>query len=451
MMRSMFSGVSGLKTHQAKMDVIGNNIANVNTVGFKAGRATFKEVFSQTVKGSGGADSATGRAGTNPMQVGLGVGLNSIDTIMTRGSSERTDVATDLSIEGDGFFIVRGSSSDTYKFTRAGNFGIDELGNLNLNGNSVCGWEYDSTLGDYDTNTAVKGINLYTNTNTGTSKRVIAAKATDTVKLSGNLDSETTATSSVSVPMVVYDKLGNEYKVTMNFKKAATQPTGATAWDMTLGGITDSKGTAYPTTNVKLGTTSGTGTSKTVTTAGISVVFNADGTLKTGTSGTTDKIGLEIPDLGIGTDKFDIDINVLGLTGFASDSTAKPTDVNGYPAGTLTTFNVGTDGIITGIYSNGEQQALGMVAVTTFANPGGLTKVGDNLYIPSTNSGDYTKGVKPGSDGSGTLNPGTLEMSNVDLSKEFTDMIITQRGFQANSRIITASDEMLQELVNLKR
>lgn len=449
MMRSMFSGVSGLKTHQAKMDVIGNNIANVNTVGFKAGRATFKEVFSQTIKGSGGADSATGRAGTNPMQIGLGVGLSSIDTVMTRGSSERTDNPTDLSIEGDGFFIVKGSNSDTYKFTRAGDFSIDELGNLNLNGNSVCGWEYDSTLKDFDTNTAVKGINLYRNGNTGTSKKVIAAKATDKAYLGGNINS--TTSGPLAVPMVAYDQLGNEYKTTVSFTKSGSTATGTT-WTVTVPSApTNAAGTSIGT--AAIGTVDSTVTPPTFTTgATYQVAFNADGTLNTTATGTTANMGIQITPTGTsGTGPFTFKLDVQGLTGFASDSTAKPTDVNGYPPGTLTTFNVGTDGIITGIYSNGEQQALGMVAVTTFPNPGGLTKVGDNLFIPSTNSGGFTKGVKPGSDGAGTLNPGTLEMSNVDLSKEFTDMIITQRGFQANSRIITASDEMLQELVNLKR
>jgi len=441
MMRSMFSGVSGLKAHQEKMDVIGNNIANVNTVGFKSGRVTFQEVYSQTVKGSGGADSATGRAGTNPMQIGLGVGVGSIDTIMTRGSSERTDNPTDLSIEGDGFFIVKGSSNDTYQFTRAGNFAIDELGNLNLNGKSVCGWEYDNNLKDYNTNSTAKGINLYSNTNDGTSKKEIAAKATDTVKLGGNLDSKTDPLNPVQVPMVVYDKLGNEYKVTMNFTKVAPAA-GDTKikWNMTVGGMTDFNGNTVAAANLP------------TLNAATSVVFNADGTISNAAGDTTQGITLTFPNQGIGSDTFTVsNFSVQGLTGFSSDSTAKPTDVNGYPSGTLTTFNVGTDGIITGIYSNGEQQSLGMVALATFPNPGGLTKVGDNLFIPSTNSGPYTKGVKPGTDGAGTLNPGTLEMSNVDLSKEFTDMIITQRGFQANSRIITTSDEMLQELVNLKR
>jgi flagellar hook protein FlgE len=136
---------------------------------------------------------------------------------------------------------------------------------------------------------------------------------------------------------------------------------------------------------------------------------------------------------------------------YAAESSARPTNVDGYSTGNLVTFNIGADGILTGVYSNGQQQPLGMIALASFENPAGLQKVGDNLFIPTTNSGDGKKALKAGSNGVGMLNPGTLEMSNVDLSREFTDMIVTQRGFQANSRIITTSDEMLQELVNLKR
>lgn len=438
MMRSMFSGVSGLKTHQTKMDVIGNNIANVNTVGFKAGRVTFQEVFSQTVKGSGGPDSATGRAGTNPMQIGLGVGISSIDTNMTRGSSQRTDNPTDLAIEGEGFFILKGSNSDTYKFTRAGNFSIDEIGNLNLNGYSVCGWEYDTTTKSFDTTAPVKGINLYRDYASGRNKQVLEAQATTKAYLGGNLDSKTATAGTFTVPMVVYDKLGNEYKIPLTFTKAA--PTGTpptTTWTVTppTTQITNTKGDIIVAANG-------------LTITNNTVTFDSNGMIPTPPT----NMNLQItPAATVGTDAFTLNLDLSSLTMFSSDSSVKPTDVNGYPPGSLVTFNVGTDGIITGIYSNGEQQALGMVGVTTFPNPAGLTKVGENMYIPSTNSGEYTRGTKPGTEGAGSLNPGTLEMSNVDLSKEFTDMIVTQRGFQANSRIITASDEMLQELVNLKR
>jgi flagellar hook protein FlgE len=139
------------------------------------------------------------------------------------------------------------------------------------------------------------------------------------------------------------------------------------------------------------------------------------------------------------------------MTQYSADSSASTTDVDGYPSGSLVSFNIGSDGIITGIYSNGKQKPLALVALARFENPAGLKKEGENLYSATTNSGEFVKGAKPRSAGVGALSPGTLEMSNVDLSREFTDMITTERGFQSNSKIITTTDEMLQDLVNLKR
>jgi flagellar hook protein FlgE len=158
-----------------------------------------------------------------------------------------------------------------------------------------------------------------------------------------------------------------------------------------------------------------------------------------------------IPPESVGTEPIEMQLDFSKLTMYAADSSAKATSIDGYSSGSLVDFSIGSDGIITGIYSNGQQQPLGLIALANFENPAGLLKSGDNLYTPTTNSGDFKKAVKAGTEGVGTLSPGTLEMSNVDLSSEFTEMIVTQRGFQANSRIITTSDEMLQELVNLKR
>ncbi|QNU68393.1 flagellar hook protein FlgE [Ruminiclostridium herbifermentans] len=433
MMRSMFSGVSGLRAHQQRMDVIGNNVANVNTVGFKSSRVTFQEVFNQTLSGASAPDSATSRGGTNPMQVGLGTSVGSIDTLMSTGSSERTDNATDLSISGDGFFIVRGSSADTFKFTRAGNFGLDKLGNL-VSGSGYCvyGWQKRNDDGTFDTESPVEPINLYSDIHNG-NKRIIAARATTSATFSGNLDAARPALGAgatdvqFAVPFTVYDALGNSYELSVNFRKSTIDVDG-TNWEYT---ITHDNGTATPDTYH-------TGTVK----------FNTEGRI---ISGITDTFTVDLDETTTGAADFPINLNFANLTMFAADSSVIPSDINGYSTGTLTTFSIGSDGIITGIYSNGEQQALGCVALANFSNPAGLQKVGDNLFIPTTNSGNFTKGLAAGTGGTGTLTPGTLEMSNVDLSSEFTNMIITQRGFQANSRIITTSDEMLQELVNLKR
>lgn len=443
MMRSMFSGVSGLRAHQTRMDVIGNNVANVNTVGFKSGRVVFQEIFNQTLKGASAPDATSGRGGTNPMQVGLGLNVGSIDTIFTRGSVQRTDNPTDLSIEGDGFFIVRGGINDTFSFTRAGNFGLDKLGNLVSGGGmNVYGWQKYDLNSDgtirFDTEMEIEPINLYSDDH-NLNKRIIAAKSTTNAVFAGNLDasrdailpSETATTDAhFTIPITVYDALGNDYKVDMKFwKTEATNAGSKWTW-----AIDSNPSSGYSAT--------ATGT----------VNFGTDGRIIPGVGGGNVVQDITItPDSTTGTSAFITKFDLSKVTTYSADSSVKPTHIDGYPTGNLVTFNVGSDGILTGIYSNGQQQPLGIVAMASFENPAGLQKVGDNLYIPTTNSGDFKRASKAGSEGVGMLSPGTLEMSNVDLSREFTDMIITQRGFQANSRIITTSDEMLQELVNLKR
>ncbi len=453
MMRSMFSGVSGLKAHQAKMDVIGNNVANVNTLGFKAGRVTFQEIFNQTLRGAGAPDAATARGGTNPMQIGLGIAVGSIDNQMTGGSTQRTDNPTDLSIQGDGFFIVKGSTADTFKFTRAGNFGLDKLGNLvSGDGMNVYGWTKYEPQDDgsvkFDTEAAITPINLYSDASNG-NKKIIAAKATDYAEFSGNLNSALPlladpddADPQFTVPFTIYDSLGNAHELSVNFKKTGN----LTNIPVKLPDGTD-------------GTENGTEWTYTISDkAGNeisdegNVKFNSKGKLVLGDDDAPEQAILEFnPGVNSGTNKINITLDFKKLTQYAADSSVKPSNVNGYTTGNLVTFNVGSDGMLTGVYSNGQQQPLGLIALAGFDNPAGLQKVGGNLFIPTTNSGDFVKGVPAGSQGVGTLSPGTLEMSNVDLSREFTDMIVTQRGFQANSRIITTSDEMLQELVNLKR
>jgi flagellar hook protein FlgE len=443
MMRSMFSGVSGLKAHQAKMDVIGNNVANVNTIGFKSGRVTFQEIFNQTLRGAGAPDAATGRGGTNPMQIGLGIAVGSIDNLMTGGSPQRTDNPTDLSIEGDGFFIVRGSYADTFKFTRAGNFGLDKLGNLvSGDGMNVYGWmnysdpENDGTV-KFDTESEIQPINLYNDIFHG-NKRIIAAKGTGHASFSGNLNSKLKVAADPAnpasdemfiTPFTVYDSLGNAHELSITFTKGTPTASGTT-WNYTVS-------SKEPNFSFKG--------------AGATGKIDFDGTGKLTTAGADDlELNIDLPDAA-GASDFTVHMDFKNLTQYTADSSVKPSNVDGYSTGNLVTFNIGSDGMLTGVYSNGQQQPLGLIALAGFDNPAGLQKVGSNLFIPTTNSGDFTKGLPAGSQGVGTLSPGTLEMSNVDLSREFTDMIITQRGFQANSRIITTSDEMLQELVNLKR
>ncbi len=442
MMRSMFASVSGLKAHQTRMDVIGNNIANVNTVAYRGSRVSFQEVFSQTIKGAGAPDPMSGRGGTNPIQVGLGIGVGAVDTITTRGSLQRTDNPTDVSIEGEGFFIVKGSEGDTYKFTRAGNFGIDKLGNLvTSNGMSVYGWQdygrkanEDGTY-TFDTDKPVEAMNIYSD-DYNKNKRIIPARASSEIVLAGNLDAtyadlDPGDPAQFSVPISIYDSLGNEHKVNIEFVKVDIVQNDYARFEWRIPNAGDLAVTAGAAGEIDFDLSS-----------------TAPGEIKGDTTATVSFT----PDPNtIGAEAFDVVIDFSKLSMYAADSSAKPISIDGYPTGNLVTFNVGADGMITGIYSNGQQQPLGLIGMATFDNPAGLQRVGDNVYIPTTNSGDFKRAVKAGAQGVGTLNPGTLEMSNVDLAKQFTEMIVTQRGFQANSRIMTTVDEMLQEMANMKR
>jgi len=495
MMMSMFASVSGLKAHQTRMDVIGNNIANVNTVGFKASRATFQEIFSQTLSPAGSPDSLTGRGGTNPMQIGLGMNIDAIDVLMDRGSVQRTESPTDLSIEGEGFFIVRSGNQGEYLFTRAGNFIIDKLGNLvTSTGQNVYGWmkyEYGDEGYVFDTQEPIMPLNLYSDIY-NSNKRIIAAKATTQAILAGNLDAtvtpvggytgnavegadlqtihdvvdadgkpgsdgipdvkvgtEETAEGSedkfanvaphFTVPVSVYDELGNEYKLTVKFWKNFTQS------------VTGTDGKTTIETSWYYVVDGGKNATATKSASGF-IKFDSSGKLIKDVPGFDCKPTIEItPGTAMGTGPFEFELNMEQLSMFADDSSVKTTYVDGYAPGTLVTFSISNDGIITGVYDNGRQQPLGQIALAIFDNPAGLQKVGANQFAQTPNSGDFRVGKQPGKDGAGTLVPGTLEMSNVDLAKQFTEMIITQRGFQANSRVMTTSDEILQELSNIKR
>lgn len=465
MMRSMFSVVSGLKAHQTRMDVIGNNIANVNTIGYKAGRVTFKEVFNQTLKGSSAPDGNSGRGGTNPMQIGLGIEIASVDTIMSRGTVQRTDTITDLSIEGEGFFIVKGSDEDPLKFTRAGNFSVDKLGNLVTgSGMNVCGWhEYtvDEEVDSYKFNTInqLETLNIYSD-EVNKNKRLIRAKETTRAEFAGNLSADsspvpeaerTTANANYVAPVTIYSPLGKEYKINISFWRSESEN-----YSETVDGETVEKVATNWHWKVT-GDTSNVDDVQIIEGAEGDLMFDDEGEILAadpvgGIAEYTVKPTITIdPSTESGAKSFDINLDFNKLSMFATDSSVKTVSRDGYPAGTMTSFTIGQDGIITGVYSNGQQQPLGMIGLASFDNPAGLSKSGSNLFVPTANSGEFKKATKPGTEDVGLLNPGTLEMSNVDMSKEFIDMIVTQRGFQANSRIITTSDEMLQEMVNMKR
>ncbi|WP_431837551.1 flagellar hook protein FlgE [Cellulomonas sp. Y8] len=397
MLRSLFSGISGLRSHQTMLDVTGNNIANVNTTGFKASQIQFQDTLSQMLNAASGAQDGVG--GQNPAQVGLGVQVAGITTNFTQGAAQLTGRSTDMMISGDGFFVVRQGTQQYY--TRAGSFDFDSTGQMVLPGDGamVQGWAADAN-GVIDTSRAVGDIKVGVGT-------VMPAKATTRTPFSGNLqaDAETGKTKTVSVK--AYDALGNAREVELEFVK------GATGWTMTA---TDGTAT-YPATG------------------SVALTFDAAGAPTF--ADTTFALG-------------GVTVDLTGITGMAGVDTIAADKQDGYAAGILESFTLGSDGTINGAFSNGLKQDLGRIAMASFTNPSGLSKAGGSLFTTTVNSGDPQIG-SAGTGGRGTMSSGSLEMSNVDLSTEFTQLIIAQRGFQANSRVITTSDEVLQELVNLKR
>ncbi|MGA9120871.1 MAG: flagellar hook protein FlgE [Bacteroidota bacterium] len=415
-LRSLFSGVSGLRNQQTMMDVIGNNIANINTVGFKASRATFSELYAQTLQGSTQPTATTG--GTNPIQVGLGMKINSIDTLFTQGSFETTGVDTDLALSGTGFFVVNQGSKTLY--TRDGTFKLDANGKMvNPGTGTILQGKLADALGNIPSGTALQDIQIQMDMKA-------PAKATTTAKFGGNLDSSAAVGDIVKSSVTVFDSLGNKTTVDLTFTK-----TGNNAWSW-------SAATPAPATTASAGT----------------ITFNnTDGTVNTLTgSPIVVDPGTGAPPVSfafnLGTPAATAPGDLSGLTQTAGESSVAMRDQDGYTSGTLTGITVETSGVIRGTFSNSTKLALGQIMVAEFNNPSGLMKTGSNLFDVSGNSGSPAI-VNPG--GSTSIVSGALEQSNVDLADEFTKMITAQRGFQANARVITTSDEILQEVVALKR
>lgn len=424
MMRSMFSGVSGLRNHQTRMDVIGNNIANVNTVGYKRSRVTFQDMLSQNIRGASAPQG--GKGGSNPQQIGLGMSVGSISTVWTPGASESTGYATDMMLNGDGFFIV-GTGNMKY-YTRAGNFDFDELGNLiNPAGMLVQGWMVDED-GNIDTTQPVSGISI-------PKGQAIEPKATTKADYKSNLNSSSEIGDTFPVTLEVNDSLGNPYTINLNFTKTA-----ANTWELAVP-LDDDGNPVYPKgiTGIDFG-------------SGSEIQFDDQGKYLSPDADSPITVEIDYDDdLEIGNvDNQTVTLDFSKLTQYNSESNVEMKSQDGNSSGILSGYTVDSSGVVTGTFSNGQTKKLAQVAVANFNNPAGLVKQGGNLYAVSNNSGQPQIGAA-GTGGRGEISSSNLEMSNVDLSQEFTDMIITQRGFQANSRIITVSDEMLQELVNLKR
>lgn len=392
MLRSLFSGISGLRSHQTMLDVTGNNIANVNTTGFKSSQTQFQDTLSQVLTNAGAPTAGTG--GTNPAQVGLGVKVAAITTNFQQGAAQTTNRSTDVMVSGDGFFAVKQGAQTFY--TRNGAFDFDANGRLvNSEGAFVQGWAADAD-GNVDSAGALTNLTLPMTT-------LVGARATTEITFGGNLPHDAAVGTVLVRDVEVFDAVGTAGTVSLTFTY-----NGGGEW-----GVVGADG---------------------VNTTNATVTFDANGLLATGGALT---VGARTVDLS-------------AVTGYAALTTVEALTKNGAQAGALQSFQINADGTVIGAFSNGTKQAVGRIALATFANPVGLQKAGGSMYQTSVNSGDPALGV-PGQGGRGGLIGGALEMSNVDLSQEFTNLIIAQRGFQANSRVITTSDELLQELVNLKR
>lgn len=519
MMRSLYSGVAGLKTHQTKMDVIGNNIANTNTVGFKSSSVNFSDTYYQTVSSATGPNTDMATAGTNAKQIGLGSMVAAIQTNITeQGGPSTTNRALDIAINGEAFMVVR-SGTDTC-FTKSGALNIDPAGNLycTTNGATVQGW-----LADADGNIVkdtVKDLKVMS-----TDNMYSPPEATKCATISGNVDPndpklDYNTGSGQIVTFSFFDNIGEAYTVKIRIKQAAP-PTAAQAtvdYDMTVVDVLKSDGTSMFVTKNADGTYAGNAavevklgdaTYKLASATAVNATtgeFTLTATPATGSqlkfqnsTGTFDSVSPQActatpkpewadkgyalnfsvtndgvhaapsatsndttfpfydPTTGLGG----VQVYFNSLTQYSQGGVSKISSVkgreveNGYvdqghTAGKMKGVSIDEDGIIWGSYDNGAKNCLGQIAFATFANPSGLESLGSSLFGATQNSGEFD-GVGEEIGVSGSLTAGALEMSNVDLANEFTQMITTQRGFQANSRIITTSDSMLEELVNLKR
>ena len=408
MLRSLFSGITGLRQHQTLMDVVSNNIANVNTTGYKTSAVVFEDTLSQLVKPAASSTGTSG--GVNPAQVGLGVQLGAIMTNFSQGSAQNTGRSTDLMIQGDGFFVVRNGAQTAY--TRAGAFSFDTNGKLvTPEGRLVQGWTA-ATNGTVNTDNPIGDIQLPTGT-------LIQPKATASVTASGNITAGTT--TNITLGATAYDDAGVAHPLSIILTPDSSLP----GFTVTIND-TSTEDPSAPGTYLVTGSGS--------------ITMNPDGTLASAAA------SIQLTNSAAGP----VTVDFSGVTNFGGPKSLAITAADGNSAGTLQQFQIQADGSVLGMFSNGEKKIMAQIALANFNNPMGLQKVGETSFIATTNSGLPQVGTA-GTGGRGDLLGGAIEMSNVDLAQEFTNLIVAQRGFQANSRVITTSDQMLQDLVDLKR
>ena len=409
MISSLFAGISGLNANAKAMTVIGDNIANVNTTAFKSNRSSFANVLSQSLGGSTGSD------------IGRGVEFWGASALWTQGSLENTGSATDLAINGNGFFIVNDPTGASF-YTRAGQFYMNDRGEMvNPDGLTVQGYEIDASGNRGNlTNITIPG------------ERVSPPSPTTTFTFDINLDAGAATGDTYSTSQSVYDSLGNAIPLALTFTKLdTTVPATARSWSV-AGSV------PVPNGPVALSSTTFT--------------FDEAGNLTVpGGDLTVDiTMGNGAFPMSLTWDLVDLAGPLGDITGYASPSNTTFQFQDGFSSGVLRGISVDESGIVTAAYSNGQLTPLFQVAMADFPSFEGLTKLGGNLYAESLNSGQPMPGVA-GDGRLGNISPMAIEMSNVDLAQEFVKMITTQRAFQANSRVITTSDEILAELINLKR
>ena len=419
---SFSAGLSGLNANGTYLSVIGNNLANINTIGFKASTVSFQDLVSQTV----GGDSM------NPLQVGLGVTIGSITPVFSQGAIENTREATNVAIQGGGFLVVA-DADGSQAYTRAGNFSFDKDGKLvTPDGHFVQGWDdIDPVTGEVLATGQPGDLSVPPGI-------LRAPLATSTFTTETNLNANAVAGSTFTAAVQIYDALGSPHVATITYTKQAAA--GAWSYAVTVPGEDVAGGTAGTPTSI------GTGT----------LAFNSSGLLGSVNGGALADISLSLPGWVNGAAASTLSWNIVEpdgsatLSGFAITSATSSIRQNGSAPGTMDNITISPDGTITATFGAGQAVNIGQLALATFNNPKGLVKLGSNLYGVSAAAGIPNIG-EAGTGGRGTLIGSALEQSNVDMAQEFTQMILAQRGYQANSKTITVSDELLVDTLNLKR
>jgi flagellar hook protein FlgE len=439
MLQALLAGVASIRSQQTRMNVIGNNLANVNTTAYKGSRVTFQDMLAQTMRGA--ARPAGGRGGTNPIQFGLGVLVAGTDVNNEQGSLNATNRPTDMAVQGNGYFMV--SEGRRIGFTRDGGFDLDANGDLvhRATGERVLGWNFitqqNQSTGSVITPQSTINIPL---------GRLNSSRVTSVVNYQGNLDSRATPGSTAGDPnnwsslVQVFDSLGGAHNVRIEFFNrqdvipSAGNENAVSSWQWRALLVTGSGSQQIA-----------------ASTAGVDDLrFNASGSLVPSSLSATRSLMVPVPPPSGGQLDFSVTLDLTSVRQLAAESQVSSSSQDGFPPGELQAFSVGQEGMVTGLFTNGLTQSLGQIALAIFPNPGGLERMGANLWRSTDNSGVAVVGT-PRSGGRGLINSGFLEQSNVDIGSEFTDLIVTQRGFQANTKVVTTVDEMLQDLINMKR